>query len=132
MFSKLVLKHRNPRSITNSPQNKTCVPSVKIANSKWEVKKTYTKIPVTIEAMKVPNIANVTIAPKFEKKGFCKGITLLTPSQKASPYKQSKLPAKRTLRSVEGPTGARLNPDWVIEESRKTHDSLARRHKSNK
>ena len=95
MFSKLVLKHRNPRSITNSPQNKTCVPSVKIANSKWEVKKTYTKIPVTIEAMKVPNIANVTIAPKFEKKGFCKGITLLTPSQKASPYKQSKRPEKR-------------------------------------
>jgi len=40
--------------------------------TKREVKKTYTKIPVTIEAIKVPNIANVTIAPKFEKKGFCK------------------------------------------------------------
>jgi hypothetical protein len=35
-------------------------------------KKTYTKAPVTNEARKVPNIANVTIAPKFEKKGFCK------------------------------------------------------------
>ena len=45
--------------------------------------------------MKVPNIANVTIDPKFEKKGFCKRITLSTPSQKASPYKQSKRPEKR-------------------------------------
>ena len=35
-------------------------------------KKTYTKTPVTMEARKVPNIANVTIAPKLEKKGFCK------------------------------------------------------------
>lgn len=34
-------------------------------------KKSYTKTPVTTEAMKVPNIAKVTIAPKFEKKGFC-------------------------------------------------------------
>lgn len=33
---------------------------------------TYTKTPVTIEATNVPRIANVTIAPKFEKKGFCK------------------------------------------------------------
>lgn len=31
---------------------------------------TYTKTPVTIEAIKVPRIANVTMAPKFEKKGF--------------------------------------------------------------
>lgn len=35
-------------------------------------RKTYTKTPVTTEARKVPNMANVTIAPKFEKKGFCK------------------------------------------------------------
>lgn len=31
---------------------------------------TYTKTPVAINATKVPKIANVTIAPKFEKKGF--------------------------------------------------------------
>jgi len=49
--------------------------------TKREVKKTYTKIPVTIEAIKVPNIANVTIAPKFEKKGFCKWITINTKSK---------------------------------------------------
>jgi hypothetical protein len=32
----------------------------------------YTRRPVTIEAMKVPRIANVMIAPKFEKNGFYK------------------------------------------------------------
>lgn len=31
----------------------------------------YTKTPVTTEAIKVPNMAKVIIAPKFEKKGFC-------------------------------------------------------------
>jgi len=40
-------------------------------NEKYQ-RKTYTKTPVTMEARKVPNIANVTIAPKLEKKGFCK------------------------------------------------------------
>lgn len=35
--------------------------------------KTYTRIPVTTEAIKVPRIAKVTMAPKLEKKGFCKG-----------------------------------------------------------
>lgn len=29
-------------------------------------------MPVTIEARKVPKIANVTMAPKLEKNGFCK------------------------------------------------------------
>lgn len=33
---------------------------------------THTRTPVTIEAIKVPRIANVTMAPKFEKNGFCK------------------------------------------------------------
>jgi hypothetical protein len=33
--------------------------------------KTYTRTPVTIEAINVPSIANVTMAPKFEKNGFC-------------------------------------------------------------
>ena len=33
-------------------------------------KSTYTRRPVKSEAMKVPSIANVTIAPKFEKNGF--------------------------------------------------------------
>ena len=33
----------------------------------------YTRRPVTIEAMKVPRIANVMIAPKFEKNDFYKG-----------------------------------------------------------
>ena len=33
---------------------------------------TYTREPVTIEAIKVPRIANVTMAPKLEKNGFCK------------------------------------------------------------
>lgn len=28
-------------------------------------------MPVTIDAIKVPRIANVIIAPKFEKNGFC-------------------------------------------------------------
>lgn len=32
---------------------------------------TYTKTPVTTEAINVPKIANVTMAPKFEKNGFC-------------------------------------------------------------
>lgn len=31
---------------------------------------TYTKRPVTTEAINVPSIANVIIAPKFEKNGF--------------------------------------------------------------
>lgn len=35
-------------------------------------RKVYTRPPVTTEAIKVPRIANVTIAPKFEKKGFYK------------------------------------------------------------
>jgi len=35
-------------------------------------KNAYTKTPVTMEARKVPSMANVTIAPKLEKKGFCK------------------------------------------------------------
>lgn len=35
-----------------------------------KTKKTYTKTPVTIEAINVPRMANVTMAPKFEKKGF--------------------------------------------------------------
>jgi hypothetical protein len=30
----------------------------------------YTRRPVIMEAMKVPMIAKVTIAPKFEKNGF--------------------------------------------------------------
>lgn len=34
--------------------------------------KTYTRTPVTVEAINVPRIANVTMAPKFEKNGFCK------------------------------------------------------------
>lgn len=38
---------------------------------KMAKEKTYTKTPVTMEARNVPNIANVTIAPKLEKKGFC-------------------------------------------------------------
>jgi hypothetical protein len=32
---------------------------------------TYTRTPVTMEAIKVPTIAKVIIAPKFEKNGFC-------------------------------------------------------------
>lgn len=36
------------------------------------MKSTHTKTPVTTEAIKVPKIANVTMAPKLEKKGFCK------------------------------------------------------------
>jgi hypothetical protein len=34
----------------------------------------YTRTPVTTEAMNVPRIAKVTIAPKFAKNGFCKPI----------------------------------------------------------
>jgi hypothetical protein len=41
----------------------------------------YTKRPVTIEAMKVPRIAKVIMAPKFEKNGFCKNT-----SQVRNPY----------------------------------------------
>lgn len=33
-------------------------------------KQSYTRTPVTTEAIKVPKIANVMIAPKFEKNGF--------------------------------------------------------------
>ena len=33
----------------------------------------YTKTPVTIEAIKVPRRTNVMIALKFEKKDFCQG-----------------------------------------------------------
>lgn len=39
----------------------------------WLNRNSYTKTPVTIEAIKVPRRANVMIAPKFEKKGFCQG-----------------------------------------------------------
>lgn len=35
------------------------------------IKATYTKIPVTTEAINVPSMAKVTMAPKFEKNGFC-------------------------------------------------------------
>jgi hypothetical protein len=35
-------------------------------------KSSYTRRPVTMEAIKVPRIANVIIAPKFEKNGFYK------------------------------------------------------------
>lgn len=37
---------------------------------KWIQSNTHTRTPVTTEAMNVPRIANVTMAPKFEKKGF--------------------------------------------------------------
>ena len=40
--------------------------------SYWDYRETYTRIPVTVEAINVPTMANVTIAPKFEKKGFCR------------------------------------------------------------
>lgn len=36
-----------------------------------DVSNTYTRTAVTKEAMKVPTIAKVIIAPKFEKNGFC-------------------------------------------------------------
>lgn len=36
------------------------------------MRNTYTRMPVTIDAIKVPRIAKVTMAPKFEKKGFYK------------------------------------------------------------
>lgn len=42
-------------------------------NRNQDLKNAYTKIPVTIDAINVPRIANVTMAPKFEKKGFCQG-----------------------------------------------------------
>lgn len=34
----------------------------------------YTRTPVTTEAMNVPRMAKVTIAPKFAKNGFCKPV----------------------------------------------------------
>ena len=40
-------------------------------NEEHSRKRTLTGIPVTIEAKKVPKIANVTMAPKLEKKAFC-------------------------------------------------------------
>lgn len=42
-------------------------------NRNQDLKNAYTKIPVTIDAINVPRIANVAMAPKFEKNGFCKG-----------------------------------------------------------
>jgi hypothetical protein len=52
--------------------------------AKWQHKMvSYTRRPVTMEAMKVPRIAKVMIAPKFEKNGFyqkqnlkCLGVSL--------------------------------------------------------
>lgn len=48
----------------------------KYACTKQKIEKkeinTYTKIPVTIDVMKVPSIAKVQIAPKLEKNGFWK------------------------------------------------------------
>jgi hypothetical protein len=71
--------------------------------------KTYTKTPVTIEARKVPKIANVTIAPKFEKKGFCKKPhyhKVKRPLQKNK--KQQLYKREKTMQIL---TGARLKPD---------------------
>lgn len=47
--------------------------SVETDNTKkiMDASSTHTRMPVTIEAMKVPKIAKVIIAPKFEKNGFC-------------------------------------------------------------
>lgn len=47
--------------------------SVETDNTKKiiDASSTHTRMPVTIEAMKVPKIAKVIIAPKFEKNGFC-------------------------------------------------------------
>ena len=67
----------------------------------------YTRSPVTMEAMKVPRIAKVMIAPKFEKKGFCQkqnliclGVSLqLMEHQGTTGLNNSIL------------TGAKLNPD---------------------
>lgn len=42
----------------------------RVKNSSFWNEEPYTKTPVTTEAIKVPRIANVTMAPKFEKKGF--------------------------------------------------------------
>lgn len=59
------------------------------------IDRTYTKTPVTTEANKVPNIANVTIAPKFEKNGFCKkphyqSLISLKPFPKKTKFKSNK------------------------------------------
>lgn len=42
-----------------------------VNKTKTKKQNTYTRTPVTTEAIKVPRIAKVTIAPKLEKKGFC-------------------------------------------------------------
>lgn len=47
-------------------------------------------MPVTMEATKVPKIANVTMAPKLEKNGFCK---IKNPYQRLS-YTNSNKEAK--------------------------------------
>lgn len=44
-------------------------PSTKISHS--QDRDTNTSTPVTMEATKVPRTEKVTMAPKFEKKGFC-------------------------------------------------------------
>ena len=62
-----------------------------------------------MEARKVPNIANVTIAPKLEKKGFCKEQKRkvkrpISNERMQQEWKDSEL------------TGERLKPDWVKRE----------------
>ena len=47
-------------------------------NEEHNRKRTLTGIPVTIEAKKVPKIANITMAPKLEKKGFCQENKIMT------------------------------------------------------
>ena len=59
-----------------------------------------------MDAMKVPNIANVTIAPKFEKKGFCHEQT----REVSQSFKENKLQAQNN-HFRKGLTGERLKPD---------------------
>lgn len=67
--------------------------------------------------MKVPNIANVTIAPKFKKKGFCQDHNQTV---KKDGINKQKYKAKNEFKE-EGLTGERLNPDWVNLRVKKKH-----------
>lgn len=76
---------------------------------------TYTRTPVTTEAIKVPRMAKVTIAPKLEKKGFCENGGDKINRTRDARQKENKQLSQRyhicRAKSNGKLTGERLKPD---------------------
>lgn len=87
--------------------------------------KTYTKIPVTTEDIKVPRVAKVTMAPKLEKKGFCEdGSKNSKARQKGDGFKAKGQENTHLYQSrdknTEKLTDERLNTDGVSTKMSRT------------